>query len=252
MRALGHGRVAGGIRAPSSGAALHRDSGPASTGLHALLYAEAHCIGTRQHVQAARAGLIDDSRARATCTCNHVDVMLTSTHAAAPTEPPRRAWVAGTAIAALMQVAMPAAAAVPPATTEQDVMQARAPPQEQVQSSAHSPAHTNAAVSEVAASCPDLQGIGKYVCYGECCSVPWGPGGPICLALAGGALRYAMPYTFSGWLRRDIALADKERAADMRLDKAGLAFAVALFASAAPRSGAGLAYSFAFVIACLV
>lgn len=105
-------------------------------------------------------------------------------------------------------------------------------------------------LADLAASeqqCPQFEGIRKYVCYGPCCGIPWGPGGPICLALAGGAFRYAMPYTFVSWMRRD-----NDSDAAMRIDAAGLAFCVTLFASAAPRTAEGIAYSVAFLVACLL
>ena len=103
-------------------------------------------------------------------------------------------------------------------------------------------------VAVVAETCPQREGVSKYICYGPCCAIPWGPGGPICLALSAISFRYAMPFTFSGWFRRDIEQADKERGDDVRVDRAGLAFSVALFASAAPRTAAGAAYSFALLV----
>jgi hypothetical protein len=100
----------------------------------------------------------------------------------------------------------------------------------------------------VAEACPEREGLRKYICYGPCCAIPWGPGGPICLALSAASFRYAVPFTFSGWFSRSIAEADKEPEGAMRVDPAGLAFSVALFASAAPRQAAGAAYSFALLV----
>jgi hypothetical protein len=104
----------------------------------------------------------------------------------------------------------------------------------------------------IADACPQKDGIRKYICYGPCCSIPWGPGGPICLALAARAFRYAMPFTFVGWFRRDSQQDERKEPVGMKVDLAGLAFSAVLFASAAPRTAAGVAYSFAFLVLCLM
>jgi uncharacterized protein YjlB len=49
----------------------------------------------------------------------------------------------------------------------------------------------------IADACPQKDGIRKYICFGPCCSIPWGPGGPICLALAAGA--FGMPCLSHLW-----------------------------------------------------
>ena len=86
----------------------------------------------------------------------------------------------------------------------------------------------------------------KYICYGPCCGLPWGPGGPICLALSAIAFRYSIPYTWIGWVRSD----SPELARNV--DLAALTFAAALFLSAAPRTAEGFAFSFLFVVMCLL
>lgn len=86
----------------------------------------------------------------------------------------------------------------------------------------------------------------KYICYGPCCGLPWGPGGPICLALAGIAFRYGMPYTFVRWLRSE------EAELQGKVDIQTLAFSAVLFLSAAPRTAEGFAFSFLFVVLCLL
>lgn len=86
----------------------------------------------------------------------------------------------------------------------------------------------------------------KYICYGPCCGLPWGPGGPICLALAGTAFRYGMPYTIVGWVRSE----DAELPGT--IDTKTLAFSAALFLSAAPRTAEGFAFSFLFIVICLL
>lgn len=101
--------------------------------------------------------------------------------------------------------------------------------------------------STAASSCPNFTGLRKYVCYGPCCGIPWGPGGPICLALAGGAFRTALPFRYSSWLL------SKEGDPDLPpVDKGVLAFSAALFLGSAPLTFAGVSVSFAFVVACLL
>ena len=113
--------------------------------------------------------------------------------------------------------------------------------------------HAQPVASVADEACPEREGIRKYICYGPCCGIPWGPGGPICLALSAAAFRYAMPYTFVNWFRRDVKQQDdKEPEKSLGVDAAGLAFSAALFASAAPRTAAGVAYSFTFLVLCLL
>lgn len=96
-------------------------------------------------------------------------------------------------------------------------------------------------------ACPDYTGLRKNICYGPCCGVPWGPGGPICLALSAGAFRSALPYRFSSWLR------SKETDAEMEgVDKQVLAFSGALFLSSAPLTFGGIALSWLLLVVCLV
>jgi hypothetical protein len=95
-------------------------------------------------------------------------------------------------------------------------------------------------------ACPEREGLPKYICYGPCCALDWGPGGPICLALSAAAFRYAMPYTLIAWVR------GSHPDADMTVDLKVLAFAAALFASAVPRTAAGITYSWAFLVLCLL
>ena len=104
-----------------------------------------------------------------------------------------------------------------------------------------------AAVKDDTAACPDFKGLQKYVCYGPCCGVPWGPGGPIFLALSAGAFRTAMPYRFSSWLRSSEA--DPEIGP---VDKPVLAFSAALFLSSVPYTFGGVAAGWVLLVLCLV
>lgn len=96
-------------------------------------------------------------------------------------------------------------------------------------------------------ACPELTGIRKYVCYGDCCGLPWGPGGPICLLLAAATFRYAMPFSFSSWFQKE-----QNDNPPLPVDWPALAFSAVLFASAVPRTAAGLAYSWAFLCLFLI
>jgi hypothetical protein len=98
-----------------------------------------------------------------------------------------------------------------------------------------------------AAACPEFTGIRKYVCYGPCCGVPWGPGGPICLALSAAAFRYSMPFRYSSWIRSE----DSEAEAGT-VDLPALAFAAVLFLSSAPRTFGGVAASWTLLVLCLL
>jgi hypothetical protein len=95
-------------------------------------------------------------------------------------------------------------------------------------------------------ACPQLTGLPMYICYGPCCELDWGPGGPICLALSAATFRYAMPYTWIQWMRKS------HPDAEMVVDYKALAFSAVLYASAAPRTAAGVAYSWLFLVLCLL
>lgn len=98
-----------------------------------------------------------------------------------------------------------------------------------------------------AEACPERSGIAQYVCYGPCCGLDWGPGGPICLALAGISLRSGVPWTFSGWVRKNVGAP-----LDTTPDSGTLLLALALFVSSVPRTFAAVACGWAFMVLCLV
>lgn len=104
-----------------------------------------------------------------------------------------------------------------------------------------------ATVNDDKASCPNFTGLQKYVCYGPCCGVPWGPGGPIFLALSAVAFRTAMPYRFSSWLR-----SSEEDSEIGPVDKPVLAFSAALFLSSVPYTFGGVAVGWLLLVVCLV
>ena len=103
--------------------------------------------------------------------------------------------------------------------------------------------------AEDAHPCPEREGLRKYICYGPCCAIPWGPGGPVFLAISGAAFRAAMPYTIIEWFQRD---EEEQAEAEMRVDFPTLAFCIASFAASAPRYFEGAVYSFVVVVACLL
>lgn len=117
----------------------------------------------------------------------------------------------------------------------------------QVSSEANSSTNATATDANTSSSCPDFTGIRKYVCYGPCCGVPWGPGGPIFLALSAGAFRTAMPFRYSSWLR------SKEEDPELgTVDRPVLAFSAALFLTSAPFTFGGVAASWLLLVLCLV
>jgi hypothetical protein len=118
---------------------------------------------------------------------------------------------------------------------------------------AAAPAHEVSQMSsspdgQVGLNCPEYTGLRKNICYGPCCGIPWGPGGPICLALSAGAFRTGMPYRLSSWLQ-----SKEEEAAEVGpVDKPVLAFSAALFLSSAPLTFGGVALSWLLLVLCLV
>jgi hypothetical protein len=97
-------------------------------------------------------------------------------------------------------------------------------------------------------NCPDYTGLRKNICYGPCCGIPWGPGGPICLALSAGAFRSGMPYRFSSWVRSPAGEDDDVGSVDVP----ALLFSAALFLGSAPLTFSGVAFSWLFLVVCLV
>ncbi|KAK3270066.1 hypothetical protein CYMTET_21519 [Cymbomonas tetramitiformis] len=72
--------------------------------------------------------------------------------------------------------------------------------------------------------CPNLSGVRASICYGPCCNLDWGPGGPICLLLAFAVARAARPD------------AKEAKLPNAKPDQGTLLFALALFLSSVPRT----------------
>eukprot|EP01024_Parvocaulis_polyphysoides_P009025 TRINITY_DN12747_c0_g2_i1.p3 TRINITY_DN12747_c0_g2~~TRINITY_DN12747_c0_g2_i1.p3 ORF type:complete len:169 (-),score=27.85 TRINITY_DN12747_c0_g2_i1:244-750(-) len=91
-------------------------------------------------------------------------------------------------------------------------------------------------------SCPQRSGLEAIICYGRCCGIPWGPGGPICLILGIVALRYALENklitNFTG--KKNLQEGQTSKNWVENVDRNSLAFAIALFISSVPRNFEGL------------
>lgn len=80
-------------------------------------------------------------------------------------------------------------------------------------------------------TCPPKEGgFNKYICYGTCCAVPWGPGGPICFVLSGICIR-------TGLALRITRLGEENSA--WVVDRSSLGFGLALLASSVPTNYGG-------------